>query len=510
MRPFKRSMMIALVALAAWVSPAARASAAGGGELTLSVIDQDTRQPVACRLHLRNGKERPQRVPKAPFWHDHVALAGSAKLKLPRGVYHFEIERGPEYLLRNGYFIIESQAKDEKVIDLKRSVNMADEGWWSGDLDIHRPTREIELLMRAEDLHVGGLITWNNKQSQWVGREPATEPALRFDNDRYYTLMAGEDVGLGGTLAYFNLRQPAATAGQAANEAASLEALSAARGESSAWIDAPAPTALDLPLWLGTGRVDSIGIANDQMRRTDMKEDAGGRPRDQRLLAGPLGIGLWSQELYYHVLNCGLRIPPSAGSGSGEATNPVGYNRVYVWLGQEEFSYDAWWEAFRQGRVMVTNGPLVRPFANGQPPGHVFREQGEEFIAQINFNLSFREPIRYFELVQDGRVVTTVSFDELSKTGRLPPLTFSRSGWFLLRAVSELEETFRFASSAPWYVEIGGERRVSRRSAQFFLDGLVERRQQLQQAQQLAGHVAEACDEAERFWRERLENATAD
>lgn len=501
----RRTLLTIVGALPFWLSTAGDASAASGGELTLTVIDQDTGQPLACRLHLRNEKGRPRRVSKAPFWHDHVAIDGMAKLKLPRGVYHYEIERGPEYLVRNGYFIVENQDKDEKVVDLKRAVNMADEGWWSGDLHIHRPTREIELLMRAEDLHVGGLITWNNKISEWADREPAAEPALRFDNDRYYTLMAGEDAGPGGTLAYFNLRQPLATAGKPANEAASLEALVAARGESAAWIDAVAPTALDLPLWLATGRVDSIGIANDQMRRGEMKEDAGGRPRDKQLLAGTQGIGLWSQEIYYHALNCGLRLPPSAGSGSGEATNPVGYNRVYVWMGQDDFSYDGWWEAFRLGRAMVTNGPLMRPFANGQPPGHVFRED-EEFTAQINFNVSFREPIRYFELVQDGRVVHSVSFD----SGKLPPLKFSQSGWFLLRAVSEVEETFRFGSSAPWYVEIGDQRRISRRSVQFFLDGLDERRRQLEKQKQLTGPVADAFAEADRFWRERLLKANAD
>ena len=41
-----------------------------------------------------------------------------------------------------------------------------------------------------------------------------------------------------------------------------------------------------------------------------------------------------------------LRIPPSAGSGSGEAPNPVGYNRVYVHL-DGDFSYQSWWKNFR-------------------------------------------------------------------------------------------------------------------------------------------------------------------
>ena len=58
--------------------------------------------------------------------------------------------------------------------------------------------------------------------------------------------------------------------------------------------------------------------------------------------------------------NAACAIPPSAGSGSGEAPNPVGYDRVYVHV-DGELSYEKWWQAFRAGRVVVTNGPLLKP-----------------------------------------------------------------------------------------------------------------------------------------------------
>jgi hypothetical protein len=59
-----------------------------------------------------------------------------------------------------------------------------------------------------------------------------------------------------------------------------------------------------------------------------MATEAWGKPRDSQRLPGPLGNGYWSQELYYHILNAGIRLPPSAGSASGVLPNPVGYNRV--------------------------------------------------------------------------------------------------------------------------------------------------------------------------------------
>ena len=62
----------------------------------------------------------------------------------------------------------------------------------------------------------------------------------------------------------------------------------------------------------------------------------------------PYGHGRWVQDIYFHLLECGLKIPPAAGSGSGIAPNPLGYNRVYAYL-EEPFDYDRWFEALVRG-----------------------------------------------------------------------------------------------------------------------------------------------------------------
>ena len=54
--------------------------------------------------------------------------------------------------------------------------------------------------------------------------------------------------------------------------------------------------------------------------------------------------------------------------------------------------------------------------------------------------------------------------------GKLPPVTFDASGWFLVRAVTSNPQTYQFASSGPYYVEQAGQPRISRKSVQFFLD----------------------------------------
>ena len=95
--------------------------------------------------------------------------------------------------------------------------------------------------------------------------------------------------------------------------------------------------------------------------------------------------------------------------------------------------------------------------------------------------------------------------------GRLPALSFDRSGWFLVRAVTANPATFRFASSGPYYVEIGGEPRISRESARFFLDWVYERARQLdlsdpQQKADALGYLRAARN----FWEQQLEKANAE
>ena len=52
-------------------------------------------------------------------------------------------------------------------------------------------------------------------------------------------------------------------------------------------------------------------------------------------------------------------------------------------------------------------------------------------------------------------------------------------GWLVVRAVTNHTKTFRFGMTGPYYVEIGQQPRISRKSAQFFLDWVDQRIGQL-------------------------------
>jgi hypothetical protein len=481
------------------------------GKLTLTIHSGDDEEPVPCRIHLKDSAGKAQRAPNLPFWFDHFVCPGTVSLELPHGEYHYEIERGPEYATITGAVTIRPGAGEKRTHSLQRLIDMRSEGWWPGELHVHRPVSDIELLMKAEDLHVAPVITWWNNRNPWAQQKPPSRSLVRFDGNRYYDVLAGEDEREGGALLYFHLPQPLPIAGAAREFPSPMKFVEQAREYPKVWIDIEKPFWWDMPVWVASGEMDSIGIANNHMCRDRMYEsEAWGKPRVVERYPPPRGTGFWSQEIYYHLLNCGIRLPPSAGSASGVLPNPVGHNRVYVHLGKE-LNYDLWWQGLKAGRSVVTNGPLLRVEAAGQLPGHVFQSMGDkELQIDLRAKLTSREPVRFIEIVKDG-VVEQRMPSETVATGQLGRLTFKTSGWFLVRAIADNDKTFRFASTAPYYVEVGSSpRRISKASAQFFLDWVQERIQRVkvddpaQRQEVLRYH-----QKAEEFWKEKVAKANA-
>lgn len=254
-------------------------------------------------------------------------------------------------------------------------------------------------------------------------------------------------------------------------------------------------------MWLAHGVADTVGIAHNHMHRGGvMDSEAWGRPRDHGRYSGPRGNGGYTQEIYYRLLNCGLHLPPSAGSASGVLPNPVGYNRAYVHI-DGEFTYEKWREGLKSGRSFVSNGPLLRCRANGQFPGHVFQSGGPLEI-RLEGKVDSRDPIAAVELVRNGH----------AEQIRLPHrFTLREGGWFLVRAIADVTNTFRFASTAPWYVEMGGQPMKPRAdAAQFFLDWSRERMAKLNSLTDVtAAQKAELLQpwrDTETFWAGKITN----
>ncbi len=470
-------------------------------QLRLKVIDSETKQPLAVRVHLKNSRGRAVR-PRARqiVRHaDHFVFDGEVSLTLRPGRYTFVMEAGPEYRHRFGHFEIEDDADDEKLIEMRRHADLREEGWYGGDMLVARSSATAPLLLHAEDLSVVPLLASKNIRGTFKQIQPPASPNAQLDDG---CRIAGYlDHRAGGGLLFVNPAAPLSLKGLT-HQDPSFVALQ--RGQATkSHVDAAVAFSWDLPLWLACGALDSFQLlGSHSLRDAVVDHEAWGRSRDRTLFPDDIGNGRWAEAIYYHILNAGIRLPPSAGSGSGETPNPPGQNRVYVHAGSS-CPYDAWWEGLRAGRVFVTNGPLLRAAVEGHPPGAVFELQpGEERHFQITLRLSTRDPVDYLQVVKNGEVEHEVRLDQFAaQGGRLPETHFATSGWFLIRAVTNNTNVYQLASTGPYYVEREARPRISRRSVEFFLNWLEEIPHR--------NAYGESYREAQRFWSAQLKRANA-
>ncbi|HEY6228318.1 MAG TPA: hypothetical protein VI282_14445, partial [Verrucomicrobiae bacterium] len=172
-----------------------------------------------------------------------------------------------------------------------------------------------------------------------------------------------------------------------------------------------------------------------------------------------------------------------------------------------------WFENLRAGRVFVSNGPLLRCRANGQLPGHVFNiRKGEKLTIELEAKLDSRDPIAVVEVIQNGKLVSSACGCDWNSGDPLEKLTFEDSGWFLVRTLADVPDTFRFASTGPFYVEReDAPQRISKSSAQFFLDWVRERTARVKiEDRAEAEEVLRYHHDAERFWQEKAAQANAE
>ncbi|MEQ8210043.1 MAG: hypothetical protein RH917_09445 [Lacipirellulaceae bacterium] len=471
------------------------------GQLTLTVTDEQTGKPLACRIELRDARGRLVRTRAEGAIPTDAGLYfdGEVVLKLRRGNYQFLIEAGPEYRTRPGTFEIQRRAEDAKQVSVLRRIDMKSESWWSGDLDVREKLDHVPLLMRARGVDfVPVTMEWTErgrKKSQKVpkGFQAVTEtvpscgPWAEYDRSKTGGLLTLET----------NLRNP--------SDPTDVDGPYVV-GDATAWL---------LPVWLAEDRLSAIMVIDRYSQGFGKNaNEFQGRLPDRKRFPGKLGYGRWCEHIYHHALNCGIYLAPAAGSGSGANGNAIGANRTYVQLedyqGQavdEQFDKESWLNMFYQGRVFVTNGPLLRTMVDGDPPGNVtVLSKGEQRDFQIALNLAFYEAtqVEYLEILKNGKAIHQVRLDELAKQkGRLPKVPFDDSGWFAVRAVTNNTEFYQYAHTGPYFVEKDSKPLVQRESVQFFIDWLDAAEEEFAGDEPTLAKI----ESARPFWTELLKQA---
>ena len=472
---------------------------AADGELFLTVIDDDTKEPIVCRMELIDPAGRSRTPPRTIAHGGHFVIPGMLQLRLSRGTYQFELQHGFEYLGRkkegNGFVIVPFSEESHEV-SVRRFVDMAEWGWWSGDMAVRRPLKDMEILLESEDIDVVQVMNWPaDRPDLMLARMESMDQTT--SQGRMFQAGGGVVSTPGATVYCYNMDEPDPSVtvngfvvnGQRTRdpEYPSLEQyLSALRARNpDVWVEVDRPYRWDVPTLVANDLIDAIQIAHPGILEDDgaASDPDEGYPCDLQKYPAPWGHARYSLDIYYKLLECGFFLPPSAASGSGDSPHPIGSNRVYThFMPDRPPTYEEWFERYSQGRSFITNGPLLMTHVQGEPPGAVFyQEEVKPIELEIGFDFRSREPVSYIEIVKNGSVYQSIRVSDLEESGgEIPPIEFEESGWFLLRAVTDEPALYQFAMTAPYFVRMGDSRRVSRSAAQFFLDWTFERACQIQ------------------------------
>ena len=481
-----------LLSLLGWTSLAAAQEAA----VTLrgTIIDHETDQPVAARISVKSADGKwyfPKSADPAGTAIEYKKQAGPNSLEqhvtlsahpfvveVPSGKYTITVERGKEYVPLSKVVVVEKAAV-EVALPIRRWINMAEQGWYSGDVHAHRSLADLPNLVLAEDLNVamplshwvtaadidpvkGNRVTGTIPKPEWIAVDQ-THGIYPLNTEYEIFTVGGKSHTLGAVL-ICGQKTPLdrgvppvrRIAEQAHAEGAFLDL------EKHSWAWSP----MIVPLM----KVDLFELANNHCWPTDFAFSSwtlDAAPKYMNLDLTDKGFTEWGWidfglQSYYAYLNCGFRMMPSAGTGSGVHPVPLGFGRVYVHV-PGEFTFAKWREGLLAGRSFVTTGPMLRMQFNGEEAGHVFKVAAGKTSVRVTGTVQSLATIDRIEILINGEVARAIKPPHTTSpsgvsTGTLDEtVAVDGSGWLAVRCFeARPDKRVRFAHTAPVFVDVPG------------------------------------------------------
>ena len=383
----------------------------GKNWVKVKIIDADTKKPVPCRIHFRS----PEGIPYQPHgYHNqvnsnlgtkHKDVGGDCRLGqityayingqcegwLPRGKVIIDIARGFEYEpIRKIETIAPGQ--QELQLEIKRWINMNDNGWFSGDSHVHFLSAQgSHLESQSEDLNVVNLL-----QSQWgslfTNTEDFTgEPLISKDGKNIVYVGQENRQPFLGHMILWGIKTPIMPwCSDGVNEA---EMGGTMETNMSWWADQchsqkghviiphfPGPNGEPATL-VSTNRVDGVEMTRQGER---------------------------THKEYYRYLNCGYKLPLIGGTDKMSSDVPVGLYRTYTHIPKnEEFTYDSWCKNVALGRTFLSGGPIINLTVENSMIGDELKMSSPGTI-EIEAWTESIFPVFSLDIIKNGQVVDSI------------------------------------------------------------------------------------------------------
>lgn len=442
--------------------------------LTCTVVDSASSQPIAARMRVRDmfgfGRS-PLDSGCYTFYGAHFYTEGSFTVTVPPGIVLIYSSRGFEYQDRIDTFFV--SADTALTVRLSRVIDASSLGWFSGDSHVHIN-------------HQGGSRILSPSHACLMGTAEGLAVVNCLDNEYYFSgqpiICAGGECTVfmseewrsssSGHFGFLGLRELIYPFSPAWCPLA-LDAIESCHRKGGLAVCAHPITTLDFDQvenWPGSGFAREIPIVafRGMLDAFDVMSYS-------NLLHRGIETDLW-----YRLLNCGFRVPASAGTDATIniiESPPLGGYRVYVNIGKESIDYDSWLQGFAEGRTFVTNGPLVTEFKLGDSrPGDVVELEPPGRRLEGEISVRSAHPIDSIEIVKNGKRAICI---ELSPASCSVDTSFAldiiESCWVAARVKGEsvgwnTYGSSLFAHTSPIYFGLRSKRLAVREDAAFFVE----------------------------------------
>jgi len=460
--------------------------------LSVTIHEPGSKTLLPCRAWVQAGNRRlfnPLTKTCTPYPKDRsFSCDGEFSILAPPGKAVIHVERGKEYWPVDQEAVVDGDTPQDVAIELKRWVNMVQEGWYSADLHVHFGNGEPQVLKQlalADDVNFLPVFSlWTQYAEQWPKWQ--TGPVAQADAAHTVTLPNEEIERIGGrpfesvgALFIFGLAKPVFVPRHERHYPcdATLQRL-AKQTSPECVIDTDKPSWAENVVGVALGLFDSVQVCHNHYHREATLAPgygmAGMLAEDEKHL-GKDELFIRTNAIYYRWLNCGFRLSVSGGSAMGVMPVPLGYSRTYAKI-EGPLSEASYLKAVRDGRTFATSGPMLVLTADGKDPGAVIEwRTGKSQPIQVKAELRSIQQIDALELVYNGAVVKSAALPGAPVAGVMKqtielPLEPPRSGWVAARAIFQSPPGhLRQAHTSPVYISVDGKPRAFSKDAEYMV-----------------------------------------
>lgn len=450
-----------------------------------SLVRSSDKKPLAAKMFVESSDGRLYVVPgeynyRTQNWYAYFqprfSYADKAfSMPLPPGRYHITAMKGYGYRDAEYDIDVEADKTTDIVVSLEQITPLEERGWYAADLHTH--TRYFSLrMLRSEDINVVADTKYSTEKAIPLVVNPEVSDAAHlvfgqqeiehwnFGNSFYINIPhTVTDVQtqnrtltpmffydqqcheLGGVTLRWLRSRPFAPKGNGQQQPEL--AVDVALGCLDVWqvMDNSMQSSLDTPeaKWSGDG-----------WGRSSLYEH--------------------TYKTWYGLMNCGLRVPISAGTSYGRLSR-LGFNRVYVKC-TTNLTLGEFARALKKGDGFVTNGPLLWLRANGRLPGDgpVLDKPAP---VELEVEIYNQHPVDLVEILRNGEVIFSkrlTGFDghlTLAHTIQVKSPT-----WFAARCFGTYEPRYphsacrnQFAHTNASFVKVAGKMPASSQDAARFV-----------------------------------------